>query len=167
MTKETKYSFDDYKKDALTRPRDAAWTNWAKFEKVGDKVQGFIRDVFFRPAQAQYQDQRGLTLEQADGVLINVAIKRLDFVLAGTDNLRIGDPLTIELTELKPNKGLSATKIFSYYGKNLPENTGKTVRELDNEDRLIGGTGEPEVEDEAIKADVKNFDKPEDIPFEG
>lgn len=149
------YDFDNYQKDSLTRPRDKAWSNWAKFEKEGDKVQGFIRDVFFRPAQAQFQDQRGITLEQKDGELVNVAIKRLDFVLAGTDNLRIGDPLTVELTELKPNKGLSATKIFSFYGKNLPENTGKTVKELDAEDQAKGGSTEPvkgeDAEDEAKK----------------
>lgn len=157
------YDFGSYQKDSLTRPRDKAWTNWAKFEKVGDKVQGFIRDVFYRAAQAQYQEQRCITLEQTDGTFINVSIKRLPFILAGTDNLRIGDPLTIELTELKPNKGLSATKIVVFYGKNLPENTGPTVAQLDAIDKLAGGTVGPESEENKTMNELGN--KTEDVPF--
>lgn len=147
MTKEKiEGAFDNYKDQSLTKPRDTAWGNWKSWEeKVGDKVQGWIRDVFFRPAEGKYQAQRGITLEQPNGTLVNVGIKRLPFVLNKTDDLRIGDPLTIELTELKKNKGLSDTKIFSFYGKNLPENSGnKTVLELDNEDQAKGGTKIPE-----------------------
>lgn len=135
MTKAT-YNFDNYEKDSLTRPRDLAWSNWAKFEKQGDKVQGFIRDAFFRDAEGQYPAQRGITIEQTNGELINVGIKRRDFILAKTDHLRIGDPLTVVLDQLQPakTKGFSATKIFGYYGKNLPENEGNpTVAELDHE----------------------------------
>lgn len=136
--------FDDYKNDSLTKPRDLAWSNWKAWgEEVGEKVQGYIRDVFFRPAEGAYKDQRGITLEQKDGKLINVGIKRLSFILNKTDGLRLGDPLTIELTELIPNKGLNDTKVFSFYGKNLPENAGnKTVFQLDEEDYVRGGTKE-------------------------
>lgn len=139
----SKYNFDDYKKDALTKPRDAAWDNWAKFEEVGDKVQGFIRDVFYRPADGQYKEQRGITLEQPDGTFINVGIKRLSFILNKTDDMRLGDPLVVELTELKKSetKGFSPTKIISFFGKALDENkTNKTVRELEDEDIARGGT---------------------------
>lgn len=135
MTKGT-YNFDNYENDTLTRPRDLAWSNWAKFEKEGDKVQGFIRDAFYRPAEGLYKAHRGITIEQANGELINVGIKRLSFVLPHTDNLRIGDPLTVVLEKLKPakEKGLSPTKIFAFYGKNLPENAeNPTVAELDDE----------------------------------
>lgn len=166
------YNFEEYKKDKLVRPRDFAWANWGKFEKVGDKIQGFIRDVFYRKAEGQFQEQRALTIEKTDGSLINVAIKRLPFILPATDNLRVGDPITVELAELKKSdtKGFSATKIFAYYGKNLPENTGKTVKELEAEDMALGGTVAPEgVVDEADKefekvgteADIK----PETVPF--
>lgn len=170
MAKENKgYDFNGYKKDALTKPRDIAWDNWAKFEKVGDKAQGFIRDVFYRKAEGLYKEQRGITLEQPDGVLINVGIKRLPFVLAGTDNLRIGDPLTVELVELKASstKGFNPTKIFGFFGANLPENaSGKTVAELDREDALAGGTSEAELE--AQKAfDEVNENNPGDVPFDG
>lgn len=159
------YDFGNYKKDAVTKPRDIAWSNWKKFDKVGDVVQGFIRDAFYRKAEGMFKAQRGITLEQPDGTLINVGIKRFPFVLAGTDDFRIGDPLTIEFTEEKPaaTKGFSPTKIFSFYGRKLPENTGKTIRELDREDMLAGGTSEPENEEEIPEG--VDEQKPEDIPF--
>ncbi len=136
------YDFEGYKKDATRRPSAKAWANWAKFEKAGDMVQGFIRDVFYRKAEGIYKDARGITLEQKDGTLVNVSIKRLDFVLADTDKARLGDPLTVVLEELKPNAkpGFNATKIFGYYTVNVPETVGqKTVAELDAIDRQNGG----------------------------
>lgn len=134
------YDFNDYEKDALTKPRDKAWENWAKFAAVGDKVQGFIRDVFFRAGEGQFSEQRGLTLEQADGVLINVGIKHIDFVLKQTDGLRLNDPVTIIFEKEIPAtvKGHSPTKNFGFYGSNLDENVDqKTVAVLEAEDRKI------------------------------
>lgn len=134
------YDFNNYEKDALTKPRDKAWENWAKFEAVGAKVQGFIRDVFFRQGEGQFADQRGLTLEQPDGTLINVGIKHIDFVLAKTNTLRLGDPVTIVFEKEIPAtvKGHSATKQFGFYGTNIAETEGqKTVLQLENEDRKI------------------------------
>lgn len=135
------YDFNgDIKKDALDRPSSKAWSNWAKFEKVGDKAQGYIRDVFYRPAEGIYKEARGITLEQPDGQLINVSIKRFDFILDKTNGLRLGDPLTVILEAELPSKkaGYNPTKQYGFYGKNLPENTGnKTVLELENEDMGI------------------------------
>lgn len=152
------YDFNNYEKDALTKPRDKAWENWAKFEAVGAKVQGFIRDVFFRQGEGQFTDQRGLTLEQPDGTLINVGIKHIDFVLAKTNTLRLGDPVTIVFEKEIPAqvKGHSATKQFGFYGTNLPENAGnKTVLQLENEDRKIA-EAEAAVKAEAeAKADAE------------
>ena len=144
------YDFGSFEKDALTKPRDKAWDNWAKFEKVGDKVQGYIRDVFFRKAEGEFQDQRGITLEQPDGTLVNVGIKRVSFVLAKTDNLRLGDPMTMILEkEIPPRvKGYSPTKQFGFYGKNLEENlTNKTVKELENEDIINASAKVDDFED--------------------
>ena len=140
--------FADYQKDSLTRPRDIAWTNWAKFEKVGDRAQGYIMDVFYRKADGMFKEQRGITLKQPDGDYINVGIKRLGFVLAKTDNLRLGDPLTVELTELIPSKtkGYNATKQFSFFGKNLSTD-GKTVAQLELEDMALQNAT-PEKEDD-------------------
>jgi len=131
--------FADYKKDSLVRPYEVAWENWAKFENVGDKVAGYIRDVFYRKAEGEFKEQRGITLEQADGVLINVAIKRLPFILEKTDGLRLGDPLTVELEKINEprTKGYKGTKVFGFYGKNLEANlANKTVADLDNEDMV-------------------------------
>lgn len=145
------YNFNDAEKDALTLPRDKAWSNWAKFDKPGDKVQGFIRDVFFRKGEGEFKEQRAITLEQPDGELINVGIKRIAFILAKTDTLRLGDPLTVVFDkELPPRqKGYKGVKQFSFYGKNLEENKdNKTVAELEAEDRTrqLGAAAEEEEE---------------------
>lgn len=151
------YDFSNYKKDSLTKPRDLAWDNWAKFEKVGDKVQGYICDVFYRPADGQFKEQRGITLKQEDGTMINVGIKRLPFILNKTDDMRLGDPLVIELTELKKNetKGFSPTKLQSFFGTHLPENDGnKTVAQLEKEDMERGGTVNPVADEEKDNNDI-------------
>jgi len=152
------YDFNNYEKDALTKPRDKAWDNWAKFEKVGDKVQGFIRDVFFRPGEGDFPEQRALTLEQTDGKLVNVGIKHIDFVLAHTDGLRLNDPVTVVFEKEIPAqvKGHSPTKQFAFYGKNLPENADqKTVRQLENEDRKIVDEMSAADAEEKKKADAE------------
>lgn len=151
----TEYNFDDYQKDALEKPRDKAWENWAKFENVGDKVQGFVRDVFHRPGEGQFPTQRGLTLEQTNGELINVGIKHVDFILKRTDNVRLGDPLTIVFEkELQPSvKGHNPTKVFGYYSQTLPANAGnKTVKQLELEDQNIA---EAEAAQEAANAEAE------------
>lgn len=137
------YDFGEFKKDAVDRPSSKAWSNWAKFNAVGDKVQGYIRDVFFRKAEGIYKDARGITLEQPDGSLINVSIKRHDFILEKTNKLRLGDPLTVVLEAELPSKkaGYNATKQYGFYGKNLPENAAnKTVAELELIDLGIANT---------------------------
>ncbi len=155
-----KYNFDNAQ--SLERPRDKAWSkDWGKFEKKGDFVQGFIRDVFFRVAEGVYKDQRGFTLEQPDGELINVGIKHVDFILAKTNHLRLGDPVKIVFeAEIPKGAGLNPIKQLGFYGENLAENAGnKTVLELENEDRKIAdaaaadldaefeGTGEKKEDD--------------------
>lgn len=137
------YDFGDFKKDATDRPRDKAWTNWAKFTKVGDTVQGYIRDVFYRKPEGVFKESRGITLEQPGGQLINVRINRYDFVLAKTNKLRLNDPLTMVFEEELPSKaaGLNPTKVYGFYGKNLPENANeKTVEELELIDMGIANT---------------------------
>ena len=150
------YDFNDYKKDAATRPSSKAWSNWFVAGKVGDKVQGYIRDVFYRKAEGLYKDARGITLEQADGVLINVSIKRIDFVLGDTNNARLGDPLTVVFESEKANKqaGFSPTKIMGYYWRNIDETkSNKTVAELDAIDKTNGGQDATRAE-ENTKADT-------------
>jgi hypothetical protein len=148
---------------SLNRPRDAAWGNWAKFEKEGDFVQGFIRDVFYRQEERDesgqgFSDQRGITLEQKDGTLINLGIKTFPWILALTDNLRIGDPMraTWEKTMPPKSKMYKGAKVFKYEGKNLPENANnKTVRELYEADKLAGGTVSPGPSPEVAAQDAQ------------
>lgn len=145
------YDFENYGKDKVSKPRNEAWSNWAKFEKVGDKVQGFIRDVFYRAEDKNpdgttaFQAARGITLEQPDGTLINVSIKRIPFVLSATDKARLGDPLTVEFTKQLPprQKGYKGAKQFEFYTRNIDETAGqKTVAELDAEDMAAQGVKE-------------------------
>ncbi len=151
------YNFDTYKKDTLTRPRDMAWSNWKSWKesKIGDKMQGYIADAFFRPEEKDsmgniaFRAQRGLTIKLVDGTLQNVGVKYLDFVLAATDGLHIGDPITIELDKILPApKGKNGAKVFAYYGTTLSANADKpTVKQLTDEDRKAGGSKEPTPEE--------------------
>lgn len=144
-----KYDFSKIEDKKVSKARNEAWDNWGKFENVGDKVEGYIRDVFYKKADGQYQEARGITLEQPNGKLINVSIKTLPFVLTSTDDLRLGDPLCVKLTELKKSatKGFSPTKILTFYGEKLPENDGQpTVKQLYLEDKNAGGSSAPEAE---------------------
>jgi hypothetical protein len=156
------YNFDNYEKDTLTLPRDEAWGNWKSWKdaKIGDKVQGYIADAFYRPAEGDMKEQRGITIRQQDGVLINVGIKMIDFILKPTDNLRIGDPITIKFTEQQQpqKKGQQGAKIFSYFGTNLPANAGnKTVKEMTDADRNKGGSVGGAIEDtmDSVAADME------------
>jgi hypothetical protein len=153
MTKNAGYDFNNYSKDTLTRPRDSAWSNWKSWKdaKVGDKLQGYIADAFYRPEEKNAQGgvafraQRGITIRLIDGTLQNLGVKDLSFILAATDNLRVGDPVTVELTKILPpaSKGQQGAKVFAYFGANLPENAScKTVKQLTDEDRATGGTVE-------------------------
>lgn len=157
--------FSKFKKQTLTKPRDAAWENFAKFEKVGDKVEGILRDVFYRPAEGQFKEQRGFTLEQADGVLVNVALKRNPyFAIRATNEVRLGDLLTVELTELRPSKekGFSPTKIFSFSSGTLAENKDNpTVSELELHDMAEQGVA-PEV---VAKEKKEEEEEEEEPPF--
>jgi hypothetical protein len=152
--------FSKFKTQELTKPRDKAWDNFAKFEKVGDKVQGILRDVFYRPSDDTFKEQRGFTMEQADGKLVNVALKREPyFAIRATNDVRLGDLLTVELTELRPakQKGYSPTKIYSFTSGTLPENAGNpTVKELEVADMAEQG----------IDADTPETEKKEEeVPF--
>ncbi len=163
---ENKDAFADYKSQSLTRPRDEAWGNWYswKDKKVGDKIQGYVADAFYRPEEEDFRPQRGITLRQVDGTLVNVGVKDLSFVLAATDNLRVGDPLTIELVEIQTpkSKGKNGAKIFKYYGTNLPENaSNKTVKELDDEDRAKGGSKQADVTEDTEPFPSKEEKTPE------
>ena len=167
--KETKveggYDFDNYEKDILTRAKNLGWNNWQKWTKVGDKIQGYVADAFFKAGDDTYEAARGITIKTLAGEYVNVSIKRLPFILSDTDNLRIGDPLTIKFTEEKDNgKGKFATKILGFYGTNTPETIGnKTVKQLDDEDQKAGGTVAPVATEDGSDAELNEL-AGDDVP---
>lgn len=145
--------FSKFKPQQLTRPMDAAWGNgFMKFDKVGDKVEGIIKDVFYKPAEGIYREQRGFTLELADGSLKNVGIKRDPyFAIRPTDNARLGDLLKIELVELRKNTKGNPTKIYTFTSGTLPENAeNETVKELEAKDMQAHGVATATEEKEEI-----------------
>ena len=136
--------FSKFKTQDLSRPMDAAWGNgFATFEKEGDKVEGILRDVFYRKAEGMFGEQRGFTLELADGTLKNVSIKREPyFAIRPTNDVRLGDLLTITLSELRKSKtaGFNPTKIYTFSSGTLPENAeNPTVKELEAKDMEAEG----------------------------
>lgn len=148
--------FSKFETQELTRPMDAAWGNgFATFEKVGDKFQGILKDAYYREAEGKFKHQRGFTLELADGTLKNVAIKRDPyFAIRSTNDVKIGDLLSVELTELREpkEKGNHPAKIFTFTSGTLPENAGNpTVKELEAKDMKALGIGDDE---EAPKEEV-------------
>ncbi len=165
MSEESKKGYDFDNAKSLERPSSKAWgKDWAKFEVVGDFVQGYIRDVLHREEVGKNPEQRVLTLEQPDGELVNVGIKYRDFVIEKTNNLRLGDPLKIVLSELRPSKesGYDPTKVLDFLGENLEANAGeKTVLELENIDRGLAAEAkaaeDAEFEGEGTKSDEDDF----------
>lgn len=126
------YDFAKIGDAALSRPKNLAYGNFAKFENPGDMVEGYIRDVFYIPKKGMFKPARGLTLEQKDGTLVNVQIKRWPSNLEVTDKLRLGDPIRVLFKETKKSNYPQPMKIFQFFGTNLPETEGqKTVAELD------------------------------------
>lgn len=160
----SKNTFDKFETQELTKPRDKAWGNFAKFEKEGDAAVGILRDVFYQPAEGQYPERRGFTLEQEDGELVNVAIKRNPyFAIRPTNDVKLGDLLTVKLSELRPSKtkGYNATKIFSFESGTLPENADNpTVRELEAKDMQEQGVAAGETNEENDQTGGED-----DVPF--
>lgn len=156
--------FSKFQTKDLTKPRDKGWNNFAKFEKEGDKVTGILRDVFYQPAEGQYPERRGFTLENEKGEFVNVAIKRNPyFAIRATNDVRLGDLLTVELAELRPSKtkGYNATKIYSFVAGVDPEggDDRPTVQELEAADMAEGGhVGEADESDHNTER--------EEVPFE-
>ncbi len=154
--------FSKFQTKELTKPRDKGWGNFAKFEKAGDSVTGILRDVFYQKAEGQYPERRAFTLEKEDGAFTNVAIKRNPyFAIRSTNDVRLGDLLTVTLTELKPSKtkGYNPTKIYSFVAGTLPENaTNPTVKELEAQDMKEQGVSSNDSNEET--------EEKEEVPFQ-
>ena len=112
--------------------RDIAGENWMKFKKVGDKVGGVVRDMFEKPKQDQFPSQRCFTLEQEDGTMINVGLKRTEYILTRTDMLQIGDMLGIKYEKDIPpkTKGFNPAKSMVIFTKLNGPRIGIAAKDL-------------------------------------
>ena len=112
--------------------RDLAAENWMKFNKVGDKVGGIVRDMWEKPRQDKFPAQRCFTLEQQDGKFINVGLKRTDYILIRTDMLQIGDMLGIKFEkEIAPKtKGFDPAKSMVIFTKLNGPREGIAAKDL-------------------------------------
>ena len=81
--------------------RDLA-DSWFKFEKVGDRISGVIRDMWEAAEHDGMPAQRCWTLETSDGTFVNVGTKRTDYNLSRTNDLQIGDRFGIEFAKEVP-----------------------------------------------------------------
>ena len=72
--------------------------------------------------------------------------------------MRLGDLLTVELSELRKSKtaGFNPTKIFSFTSGTLPDNASNpTVKELETKD----------MDNQGATSDVDSEEEAEDLPF--
>lgn len=122
----------DIFEDTNRPARDLAGENWFKFEKVGDKVGGTIKDVFESPEHDGFPAQRCFTLLQENGKYINVGIKKTSYLLSRTDMLQVGDRLGIKFDrELPPKvKGFHPAKSLVVFTQLIGERTGIKAKDV-------------------------------------
>lgn len=115
-----------------TFARDRA-EGWFAFTNVGDKIGGFIRDMFEQPGNGAFQAQRVFTIEKKDGTLWNVGLKRTNYTLTRTDALQIGDELGVIFEKEIPAKvkghhpAKSLTFISTKHGDRIPGTQAKDM----------------------------------------
>lgn len=113
MTKTTE------EKDDLFNESNIPESNWFSFDKVGDRVQGEVMEVFDKPStNPTFEDQRVFVLKQKDGSLINVGIKKSkDYLMGRTNGVLPGDTLGFEFkAEIPPKvKGFHPAKSIEIY----------------------------------------------------
>lgn len=111
--------------------RDLA-SGWFKFESIGDKVGGIIRDMWEQPARDGMPAQRCFTLEEKSGELTNVGLKRTGYILSRTDSLQIGDMLGVKFEkEIPPKKkGFHPAKSLTIYSKLVGPRQGVSAKDL-------------------------------------
>lgn len=145
MAKIKTESTDDVFARGQSLARDSA-ESWFSFKSVGDKVGGFIRDMFETPAKGLFKAQRVFTIEQPDGVLVNVGLKRTNYTLTRTNELQIGDELGIKFEKEIPAKvkGMHPAKSLTFVS-------------VKHGDRMIG----EQAKDMTVTASVEDADTDE------
>ena len=143
-------------------PRDSA-EGWFKFENVGDGIAGEIVDMFYVPAKAGMNEQRGFTLKRGDGSVFNVGIKWTSYMLSRTDMLEVGDIVGFKFEKEIPakTKGYSPAKSITVMTKLKPVRTGQNASVL----AAPGGSvAESEVDKQFEELSQDTID-PDKVPF--
>lgn len=113
------------KKDDLFSKENIPESNYFKFEKVGDRVSGFLVEVKDKPAKDQFPPQRVYVLKQHDDSLINVGISlNKDYIIGRANTAKMGDLLGFEFMKEIPSatKGFAAAKSIEVYVKHNESN---------------------------------------------
>lgn len=113
------------KKDDLFNKENEAQSNWAKFNKVGDRFSGILVGTSDQSEKGIYKAQRVYDLEQEDGSILRIAIPvSKEGTIARANSARMGDTLGFEFSEeISPKeKGLAPAKALKVYiAKKSPE----------------------------------------------
>lgn len=124
--------------DELFDASNVPASNWAKFEKVGDRFSGVVEDIFTKAGTDGFKDQKVFALKQEDGSVINVGIS-LDktFIIQRTNKVRPGDKLGFEFQKEIPasTKGHHAAKSIIPYVKYTE--SGDAVRNAETGDKAF------------------------------
>jgi len=106
--------------DSVFKPENALKSNWAKWDKIGKKVAGKLVKLYEKEGDDVFEAQMIYVLEQADGTLINVGIKRSNtYITNGIRESHLGSIVGFEYEkDIPPTvKGMNAAKSIKAYYK--------------------------------------------------
>ena len=107
------------KKASIFSEENVPESNWFKFAKVGDRVNGEVVEVSLKKStDATFADQRVFLLKQDDGELINVGVKvTSDYLMSRTNQVVPGDMIGFEFKKEIPakKKGYNPAKSIEVY----------------------------------------------------
>lgn len=112
----------DFNINDLFKEENIPSSNWAVFNKVGDKYAGEVVDIFDKAADGDYPAQRVFGLQQEDGSVLNVPVKETNqYLMQRVKNVKLGDMIGFEFTkEIPPSKkGHHPAKSIQVYIKHM------------------------------------------------
>jgi len=137
--------------DATNRlGRDQA-EGWFSFKSIGDRIGGTILDIWFKPAEGLFKEQRCFTIKDELGKVLNVGIKMNAYTLPRTDELQIGDELGLSYDkDVASRQGGHPAKSITIFSKMNGPRTGKNAKFLGSAGGSISSTAIEEVADEDV-----------------
>ena len=99
-------------------------STWFKFEKVGDKVMGYLVEVQDKKGDGEFPDQRVFSLKDKEGNITKVGISmNKDYVIGRANSARLGDILGFCFEKEIPasKKGLRPAKSIEVYVKKVAQ----------------------------------------------